>query len=290
MAAQPSILAALPPHALFLWADAAPEVGRDALLEAVAALSVEPHLLVGLGASLLPEGAVPGMRPLPPLTGAGVHMPATPTHLLLRVTGADPGEVLHHERALMARLPRLLVRDRAQAFTHRGNRDLSGYEDGTENPDAATAPSVALAAGQGDGLDGGSVVATQRWVHDFVAFDGMTRAEQDHAVGRDRDSNDELDDAPPSAHVKRTAQEDFEPEAFVWRRSMPWHDPRGAGLVFVAFAASLDPFEAQCRRMIGLDDGIVDGLFRFTVPVTGGAHWCPPVRDGHLDLRALAAG
>ena len=55
----------------------------------------------------------------------------------------------------------------------------------------------------------------------------------------------------------------------------------------MAFAASLDPFDAILRRMVGLDDGVVDALFRFTRPVTGATFWCPPLRDGRLDLRAL---
>lgn len=49
----------------------------------------------------------------------------------------------------------------------------------------------------------------------------MPRQQQDHTIGRERDSNEEIDDAPESAHVKRTTQESFEPEAFVLRRSMP---------------------------------------------------------------------
>jgi putative iron-dependent peroxidase len=44
----------------------------------------------------------------------------------------------------------------------------------------------------------------------------------------------EIADAPPSAHVKRTAQESFDPEAFVLRRSMPWTDGMRSGLNFVA--------------------------------------------------------
>ena len=57
--------------------------------------------------------------------------------------------------------------------------------------------------------------------------------------------------------------------------------------MFVAFGASVDAFERQLRRMCGLDDGIVDALFRFTRPISGAYYWCPPVRDGALDLRAL---
>ena len=36
--------------------------------------------------------------------------------------------------------------------------------------------------------------------------------------------------------------------------------------------------------MSGLEDGIVDGLYRISTLLTGGYYWCPPVKDGHLDL------
>jgi putative iron-dependent peroxidase len=68
---------------------------------------------------------------------------------------------------------------------------------------------------------------------------------------------------------------------------MPFADPTGEGLIFVAFGKSFDAFEVQLRRMVGLEDGITDALFRFSRPTTGGYYWCPPVRDGRLDLRAL---
>jgi putative iron-dependent peroxidase len=41
------------------------------------------------------------------------------------------------------------------------------------------------------------------------------------------------------------------------------------------------------HRMVGAEDGIVDALFRFTLPETGSYFWCPPVTDGRLDLSAL---
>ena len=115
----------------------------------------------------------------------------------------------------------------------------------------------------------------------------MTTEEQDNAIGRRKSDNEELGDAPPSAHVKRTAQESFDPEAFVLRRSMPWADGSAAGLVFVAFGKSFAAFEAQLRRMVGAEDGITDALFRFTRPVSGAYFWCPPMKEGRLDLSAL---
>jgi putative iron-dependent peroxidase len=91
-----------------------------------------------------------------------------------------------------------------------------------------------------------------------------------------------------SSHVKRTAQESFEPKAFVLRRSMPWADGMCGGLNFVAFGKSFDAFEAQLRRMVGAEDGITDALFKFTLPITGSYFWCPPMAGNRLDFRALA--
>lgn len=73
----------------------------------------------------------------------------------------------------------------------------------------------------------------------------------------------------------------------VLRRSMPWAEGQRGGLLFVAFATSFDPFEAQLRRMVGIEDGIVDALFRFTRPQSGAHFWGPAMRAGRLDLSPL---
>jgi putative iron-dependent peroxidase len=39
--------------------------------------------------------------------------------------------------------------------------------------------------------------------------------------------------------------------------------------------------------MVGCEDGVVDGLFAFTRPVTGGYFWCPPQRNGRIVLSAV---
>lgn len=57
--------------------------------------------------------------------------------------------------------------------------------------------------------------------------------------------------------------------------------------MFVAFGKDLNAFEVQLRRMTGQEDNIVDGLFRFSRPITGSHFWCPPVADGKLNLEAL---
>jgi len=41
------------------------------------------------------------------------------------------------------------------------------------------------------------------------------------------------------------------------------------------------------RHMLGLDDGVLDGLFSISRPITGANFWCPPMHGGQLDLRHL---
>lgn len=136
-------------------------------------------------------------------------------------------------------------------------------------------------------LDGASFVAVQCWRHDFTVIRAMSPPARDAAIGRRRADNEELDDAPASTHVKRTAQESFEPAAFTWRGSMPWVQGGQGGLMFVSFEASCDGFEAQLHRMSGAEDGVRDALFGMSQPVSGAFFWCPPAGPAGLDLQAF---
>ncbi|MGC5702739.1 Dyp-type peroxidase [Pseudomonas sp. NFXW11] len=245
--------------------------------------------VAGFGASLVKAlgGRVQGLKPFPALTGVGVDNPSTQHALWVWLHGDERGELLHRSNELQEALaPAFRLVDMQEAFRHKSGHDLTGYEDGTENPHDQAAVDAALAEGE-DGLRGGSFAAIQQWQHDFKGFAAMAPEERDHIIGRRLSDNEELEDAPESAHVKRTAQESFTPEAFMVRRSMPWIEGDKGGLLFLAFGHSLNAFEVQLRRMSGLEDGIVDGLYRMSRPLTGGYYWCPPLHNGQLDLRAL---
>ncbi len=246
--------------------------------------------VVGLGSPLVTTfgGNVKGLRTFPPYSGSGFTVPSTPAALWVWLRGEDRGELVHRARSLTRTVsPAFFVENVIDAFQYGPSLDLTGYEDGTENPRDDKALEVAVVTKMGEGLDGSSFVAVQQWVHDLDHFEMMTGDEQDQIIGRRKRDNKEIEEAPLSAHIKRTAQESFMPHAFVLRRSMPWADKNRAGLVFTAFGKSLDAFDALLRRMVGAEDGVVDSLFRFTRPISGSYFWCPPVRDGALDLRAL---
>jgi porphyrinogen peroxidase len=289
--AQPGILEPIPAHGRYLSCQLRVGVDPRAVLRRLASQADGRDTVVGVGASLARElGAdVPGLKTFNGIDGARIKLPATPTDLLVWLRGTDRGHLLIRSRHLETLLaPAFDVSDITDAFNHDNGKDLTGYEDGTENPRGDEALTVALLPDSaGPSLAGSSFVAVQRWHHHMSRFEAMPRHQQDHTIGRERESNEELDDAPESAHVKRTAQESFDPEAFVLRRSMPWAEGNHGGLVFTAFGHSLDAFEALLRRMSGAEDGITDALFTFSEPQTGAYFWCPPVRDGLIDLGAL---
>jgi putative iron-dependent peroxidase len=287
---QSGILAPLPKAARYLSFSLKAGADPRAALGRLAAAVDGEATIAGLGVSLIAalDGRIEGLKSFPALAAPGLDIPSTQTALWLWLRGEDRGELLHRGQALAALLEEAFSLEQAlDAFLHAGGRDLSGFEDGTENPKDEAALGAAIVPEGGKAPAGSSFVAVQQWLHDLRGFAARPAHEQNMAIGRDKESNEELEDAPESAHVKRTAQEDFEPEAFVLRRSMPWVEAERAGLFFVAFGASLAAFEAQLYRMSGLEDGVRDALFSFTHPVTGAYYWCPPVAGAKLDLSAL---
>ena len=288
--AQPGVLDPIPlvaRHVTFAL-DSGPSAG--AALRALAQIADGRTCVVGVGEPLLRamKRPIKGMRLFPGQVGAGFAIPSTPAALWCWLRGEDRGELLHLTRAIKQVLGRAFqTMSIIDSFRYGSGRDLTGYEDGTENPQGRKALRTALVHGCGKGFDGSTFAAVQQWLHDLERFEGMPRRTQDKTIGRRRSDNREIENAPPTAHVKRTAQESFAPAAFVLRRSMPWASATEAGLVFVAFGKSLDAFEALLTRMTGSEDGISDALFTFTRPVTGAYFWCPPMDRGRLDLCAL---
>ncbi|GAA5217058.1 Dyp-type peroxidase [Corallincola platygyrae] len=288
--AQSGILAPVPAAGVYLTFTINSVETLCADLKALATEANGEDLVVGLGQATLNalKADVTGMKEVQAMTGVGVSSPATPAALWCWLRGTERGDLLHRARALTELLKdSFKLQSQTDSFKYQEGRDLTGYEDGTENPEGDDAAAAALVSGKARGIDGSSFVVAQLWRHSWSAFEEMTGAAQDDCIGRRRSDNVEFPEAPPSAHVKRTAQESFTPEAFMLRRSMPWSDPHGSGLNFVCFANSFYPFEVQMGRMLGQEDGIVDGLFNFSQPETTAYFWCPPCVEGQLDLSLL---
>ncbi|HEX9143174.1 MAG TPA: Dyp-type peroxidase [Candidatus Binatia bacterium] len=288
--AQVGILAPVPRLARYLTLSLGFGIDPRRSLQSLATLVDGNETVVGFGYPLLQALGrnIEGLRTFPAYLGSGLALPSTQEALWFWLRGSDRGELLHRSRNILGAVSAAFECESViDGFQYDTGRDLTGFEDGTENPQGEKAIAAGIVQDRGEGLDGSSFVAVQLWVHDFARFAALSPKEQDESVGRRKSDNEELPDAPPSAHIKRTAQESFEPQAFIVRRSMPWADGVRGGLNFVAFGKSLDAFEAQLKRMVGAEDGIVDGLFQFSRPINGSYFWCPPLLNGRVDLRAL---
>lgn len=287
---QPGILDDLPNLGRYLTFTLKPGASPTEPLKNLGQKANGKDLVVGLGKSLIETvgGTVPNLGTFPTYASHGVEIPSTPAALWCWLRGADRGDLVNQSRTLKNMLDAaFFCTSTIDAFKHGDGRDLSGYEDGTENPKGDEANEAALVNGSGSGHDGSSYVAVQTWVHNLDFFKSLPQKEQDHTIGRRLSDNEELDDAPASAHTKRTEQESFSPEAIVLRRSMPWADACSEGLNFVAFGRDFYAFEAQLARMAGAEDGITDALFNFSKPISGSYFWCPPMKNGILDLSAI---
>jgi putative iron-dependent peroxidase len=280
---QQAILEDIPQQARYLFFDLKAAANPRPVLERLATFAADKSMVIGFGPVLLEKLGlqVPGMHEMPAFHGKNINVPHDTNALWCWLRGTDRGALLHQARAVNALLDDAfsLVLN-IDAFQYDASRDLTGYEDGTENPEDEAAIDAALLQSDDPRLHGSSFVAVQQWLHDLDAFEALDKPEQDNIIGRERISNEEMEDAPEAAHVKRTAQEDFDPEAFVVRRSMPWSGDYGEGLVFVAFGKSFQAFEMLLEHMLGNDDGITDNLFRISKPVYGAYFWCPPAKDG----------
>ncbi len=263
-----------------------PALDSNAIKNCVAnVLPKKATATVGIGLALCGHMglSIAGLSDFPEFPGAN-PIPSSQGDLWIRIQGESIAEIALHCMEIEQHLRPIFVKiGQVDGFKYDVGRDLTGYEDGTENPEGEDAIAAAIIQGE-DIMNQSTFVAVQKWQHDFSAFHSFTQTQQDELIGRHISNNEEFD-APESAHVKRTAQEDFDPEAFLVRRSMPWSDSSGSGLLFIAFATRFYPFQAQMVRMTGAEDGIVDGLFSFSKPVTGAYYWCPAVSDeGKLNV------
>jgi len=280
---------------LTLLPGAAPDALRRALRDALEPAAALPtagavNVVVGFGPELwraLAPGSPPAhLRAFAPIEGDGRSVPATQRDLWVWAHGGGRDDVFdtaRHVARCLAPVARLAAEQ--EGFVYHDSRDLTGFVDGTENPDATEAPTVALLA---DGVAGagGSHAITMRWEHDLDAFDALAESEQEAVIGRTKPDSVELAGGakPPTAHISRVVVEVDGEELEIFRRSIPYGGVTVHGLFFVAFAADPSRFDRMLARMFGTEgDGLHDRLTDFSTAATASA-WFVPSLD---DLRAV---
>ncbi len=266
-------------------------VGSDALVRAVAALR-PPHTTVG-GANL-----VVGFRPelwrtvvsdgIPAnvhgfnesVAGPGGYsMPATQADLFIWYAAAAYDIVYDLGMATLAALePIATLARETTGWSYRHSRDLTGFEDGTENPNLLEAPGVAL-IDDGAGA-GGSVLLFQQWRHDTKAFEAIPESVQERVIGRTKADSIEFEDdvMPANSHVSRTKVVENGTELKIFRRNVPYGTVSDHGTLFIGFAADQRVMHRMLEQMAGADGGPRDAITQYTTALTGAYYFTPSVQ------------
>jgi putative iron-dependent peroxidase len=269
-----------------------PGADRTELVRAVADLR-PPHTTVG-GVNLvvgfrpqLWQAVAPGDAPAglhgfdEPLRGAGGYtMPATQADLFIWYAAAAYDIVYDLGMATRADLAALATLDReTTGWSYRHSRDLTGFEDGTENPNLFEAPGVALIE-EGQPGGGGSVLLFQQWRHDADAFLALPEQTQERIIGRTKPDSVELegDAMPPDSHVSRTKVLEHGDELKIFRRNVPYGSVTEHGTLFIGFCAQQPVLQRMLEQMAGSDGGPRDALTNYTTALTGAYYFVPSVQ------------
>jgi putative iron-dependent peroxidase len=264
-----------------------PEASAEQLVRTIANLQT-PFTTVG-GANLV-VGFRPELwrtcGPLPlevhgfaePIVGPdGFTMPATQADAFVWVASREYDAVFDTGYDVVKSLAPLadLVRENT-GWSYRRSRDLTGFEDGTENPTLFEAPEIALIP-RGSSGEGGSVLLFQQWRHDSAAWNALDVARQEAIIGRTKSDSIEFPDETKAvdSHVARTTLERGGVELDIFRRNLPYGAVSEHGTLFIGFAAEQSRLHDMLVQMAGADGGPRDALTRYTTPLSGAYYFCP---------------
>jgi putative iron-dependent peroxidase len=292
---QPGIFALGTASHAYLELDARPGGSPQDIVAAVASLR-EPRTTMGgvnlvagfrpeLWREVLPDDAPAQLEGFNhDLAGSdGFVMPATQHDAVLWLSGSAYDVVFDTARAAIAVMAAVAtVAEEASSWPYQHDRDLTGFIDGSENPDLVDALEVAVIADGSPGA-GGTILLLQKWTHDATAWESLPIAEQEQVIGRTKAESVELDPKPHDSHVGRTDQDAL---GKIFRRNMPYGTVTDHGTMFVGFSAEQERLRAMLENMAGAADGVRDALTRYTHPVTG-AYYFVPSTEG---LRRVAIG
>ena len=204
--------------------------------------------------------------------------PDTPFDLFfqLRSDRLDVAYIAMQEvMALLAK--RVELKDERQGFRYLDCRDMTGFVDGTENPQGPDRAQVALVQ-EGLFIDG-SYVHVQHYQHRMARWEKLKVNAQEAIYGRTKADNIEYEsaDKAPTAHTKRTSLKDEQGHSLeILRQSMPWGSANAQGLVFISCCNTPRHFTRMLDNMFVPDvQGHFDHLTLFTQAQTGAAFFAP---------------
>jgi Dyp-type peroxidase family len=240
--------------------------------------------VVAIGAEawqrLYPEAKPAALKPFPEMKQEQRVAPETPCDLFfqIRCDRQDINFVVGRRvDALLGELA--ILQESIPTFRYLDSRDLTGFVDGTENPQGDHKEKVAIVGQEDRPFVGGSYVHIQRYIHNLPVWNGLDVSDQEKVIGRTKTDNVEFtgDEKPLTSHVKRSGIKDEGGDSVeILRQSMPYGDLKEQGLYFVSYCRFADNFTRMLASMIYSDaHGNFDHLMKYTQAVTGAALFAP---------------
>ncbi|CAF1172488.1 unnamed protein product [Adineta steineri] len=159
------------------------------------------------------------------------------------------------------------------------SHDFTGFEDGNANPktDQLRAKAALIQEGEDDPIHiGSSFALTQKWKHNLIKWNELSKIEQEKVFGRTRGDNSiKVKPLECTSHLARTDLNENGIDIKVVRQSLPYGGMKEHGLFFISYASSPHKHEKQLNSMVGIPDGIYDRLMDFSTAITGN-YWLIP--------------
>ena len=246
--------------------------------------SAEVKTAVAFGPTLwaqLHEQTPTGFKQLNPVNGA-FNMPVVPADVIIHIASARVDLCFALSQAFFEGIQdQVDVLDERVCFRYLDGRDLTGFIDGTENPQFHDDRAETTLLGEDAGIFAdGSFVFAQRYVHALDKWKRLKVDAQEHVIGRSKLESIEMDDdvKPENAHIARVVIEDDKgEEQEILRHSLPYGDGQGdKGLFFIAYTKNLSIIDDMLKHMFGTTgDGVHDRLLHFTTAVDGAYYFAP---------------
>ena len=208
--------------------------------------------------------------------------PATKGDLLLHIRSDRQDVNFILMKQIMTRFGESIrLQEEVHSFRYLENRDLTGFVDGTENPDGDNRAMVALVSEEDPVFSQGSYIHSQRYIHHLNEWEQQPVNDQEQIIGRTKTDDIEFnsEDKAPTAHIKRVNLKDDQGKSMeILRHSMPYGNAREAGLFFIAYSKTPRHFTLMLKAMIHADqNGHYDHLMNYTTAVSGCAFFAPSV-------------
>eukprot|EP01125_Pyxidicula_operculata_P015187 TRINITY_DN5134_c0_g1_i1.p1 TRINITY_DN5134_c0_g1~~TRINITY_DN5134_c0_g1_i1.p1 ORF type:complete len:592 (-),score=164.93 TRINITY_DN5134_c0_g1_i1:107-1882(-) len=197
--------------------------------------------------------------------------------------------------------------DPTKKFNPNSPKDLTGFVDGTRNPDhllrALVDETIIFPSDEEKRHVGGSYMYVGRFVHHLEKFWPMSSEEKSDIIGRNYDvikAHKGYDSRPENPRLDQSdyldrksvkageALSEVKPwhthrgHGSMYRQAMPYFQGEEEGLYFIAFSRTLDEFEATLNRMSGNfenSDGSLDNLFKISEAVTSNYYYVPSLPE-----------